>query len=295
MRQKAFTLIELLVVIAIIAILAAILFPVFAQAKASARKAKCMSNFRQCGMAVMQYCADRDDRMPHANQGSHPSGWGFGRPDMIWCELVMPYMNNWEILRCPDDPEATDQGLSKDPFGRPMTDRSNPNFYYYWAERADFGINYDFLTPWIYRWKTDRYVGSEPITMSLIERPADTILAADSIWDRNSQTGRPFGAGNWVVEAPCVRDSDGNLMVPTSDPQQWASYGGWRPNPTGMPPYSWLEFGGCWPRHGKNLMVNFCDGHAKNLPLGRIVAGCDVKPSFGGAAYDGDLYLWDLR
>src|SRR6187200_480702 len=63
-RQRAFTLIELLVVIAIIAILAAILFPVFAQARDKARQASCLSNLKQIGAAVMMYGQDYDERMP---------------------------------------------------------------------------------------------------------------------------------------------------------------------------------------------------------------------------------------
>ncbi|HRI45045.1 MAG TPA: prepilin-type N-terminal cleavage/methylation domain-containing protein, partial [Fimbriimonadaceae bacterium] len=65
-HKSAFTLIELLVVIAIIAILAAILFPVFAQAKAAAKKVACMSNFNQMAKAVLMYNGDFDDRMPHS-------------------------------------------------------------------------------------------------------------------------------------------------------------------------------------------------------------------------------------
>ncbi len=69
MKSKAFTLVELLVVIAIIAILAAILFPVFAQAKAAAKKTACLSNGRQIGLALMMYLGDNDDRYPQ----EHPS------------------------------------------------------------------------------------------------------------------------------------------------------------------------------------------------------------------------------
>jgi prepilin-type N-terminal cleavage/methylation domain-containing protein len=78
-NRKAFTLIELLVVIAIIAILAAILFPVFAQAKESARKTQCLSNMKQLGVAFSLYMNDNDDVFPHDNPSSpnYPEGdWG---------------------------------------------------------------------------------------------------------------------------------------------------------------------------------------------------------------------------
>ncbi len=296
--HRAFTLIELLVVIAIIAILAAILFPVFAQAKVAAKTTVCLSNFKQIGLGMVMYATDHDDGMPHVNQGGTVSqgviGWGYGHPDMIWAELTQPYMKNWQILRCPMDPLATDTGLSVDPNGTPVPP-TDPNLYYYWASRSDAGYNYDFLSPWIYRYKTDGYIGSEPINLGQDASPASTVAAVDTIWDRDVNSGQPKGAGNWVVEAPCVYDSNGSLLVPTSDQSEWWNYGGWVPNPSGVAPYSWLEFGGMWPRHNGRMNTSFMDGHSHSQTVGSLTAGCDVKDSFGGAAYDGDKYLWDLR
>ncbi|MBI5706631.1 MAG: prepilin-type N-terminal cleavage/methylation domain-containing protein [Armatimonadetes bacterium] len=294
-RHRAFTLIELLVVIAIIAILAAILFPVFAQAKAAAKKTTCMSNFKQIGLGLMMYAADHDDGMCHVNQGGYNiPGWGFGPPDVIWGQLIDPYVKNWYIHRCPTDPNANDAGLTVDPYGNPVPE-NDPAKYYYWAERSDIGLNYLFLSPWIYRYYSDYYVGSEPINLTRISQPAATIAAGDSIWDRNWQTGQPVGGGNWVIEPPCIYDENGTLLVPTTSPDEMWYYGGWQPNPTGTPPYSWLEFGGVWFRHARQTNMTFMDGHAHSQSLGSLVAGCDVLPFFGGAAYDGNKYLWDLR
>jgi prepilin-type N-terminal cleavage/methylation domain-containing protein/prepilin-type processing-associated H-X9-DG protein len=90
-KKSAFTLIELLVVIAIIAILAAILFPVFAQARAKARGISCLSNTRQIGTSLMMYVQDYDETTPSGRGG----GWEW------WVEL-MPYIKSTDLLYCPD-------------------------------------------------------------------------------------------------------------------------------------------------------------------------------------------------
>src|SRR5438067_10891719 len=90
-RSSGFTLIELLVVIAIIAILAAILFPVFAQARAKARGASCLSNTKQVAVSYMMYVQDYDEVSPNGRGG----GWEW------WTEM-QPYMKSIEILYCPD-------------------------------------------------------------------------------------------------------------------------------------------------------------------------------------------------
>lgn len=94
--RNGFTLIELLVVIAIIAILAAILFPVFAQAREKARQASCLSNEKQLGLAVLQYVQDYDETYPLAiNSGV----WAY----QAWPDLVQPYAKSYNIFICPDD------------------------------------------------------------------------------------------------------------------------------------------------------------------------------------------------
>ncbi len=102
--RRGFTLIELLVVIAIIAILASILFPVFAQAREQARKTSCTSNMRQIGMALMQYVQDYDETFPTQHANNWPTGgatgsWLNSLPN--WEGLLYPYFKNWQMLRCP--------------------------------------------------------------------------------------------------------------------------------------------------------------------------------------------------
>jgi len=128
---RGFTLIELLVVIAIIAILAAILFPVFARARAKARQTSCLSNMKQLGLSIMMYAQDNDEQnpagvmtttgvdpytnVPHPND--KPSD-GF----YPWNAVVYPYMKNADILYCPEEKRTcTDDDCGKTRRGYAMT------------------------------------------------------------------------------------------------------------------------------------------------------------------------------
>jgi prepilin-type N-terminal cleavage/methylation domain-containing protein/prepilin-type processing-associated H-X9-DG protein len=146
--RRGFTLIELLVVIAIIAILAAILFPVFAQARAKARQTGCLSNMRQVGLAIQMYSQDYDEHMVYARSFGRVWSlveklWGQGKDgertdDVEMPDLLLPYTKNTGVFFCP--------GVSPDyvwniwPYKKnTMSFRENKTSYFYnW--RADASL-----------------------------------------------------------------------------------------------------------------------------------------------------------
>jgi len=175
LKIKGFTLIELLVVIAIIAILAAILFPVFAQAREKARQTTCLSNMKQMGLATYMYTEDYDETYPASQDGisyqynnaPHPGGF----PAKIY-----PYIKNWKIFACPS---------SKTKIGSGATEEGKNSY---------FG-NGALLMGWEgYGWRT--------VATGSIGAPADVIL----------YTEYPDAQGYNVYLRPTV-NNDGNGVL----------------------------------------------------------------------------------
>ena len=123
-KVKGFTLIELLVVIAIIALLAAILFPVFARARENARRASCQSNLKQIALGVTQYVQDYDEKLPFVEIGGGTTGVTFSNY-LVWVDVLQPYMKSVQIFRCPSTTKNTTPG---DPAGRPAVGGGNMSY-----------------------------------------------------------------------------------------------------------------------------------------------------------------------
>ena len=132
-RSSGFTLIELLVVIAIIAILAAILFPVFARARENARRSSCQSNLKQIGLGLFQYLQDYDERFPQVI-GTVP--YSVGGPPTGWADSIQPYLKSLQIYQCPSEttPPTNDAGSA--------ASTTSYSDYFYNAQLSWNGTNY---------------------------------------------------------------------------------------------------------------------------------------------------------
>jgi prepilin-type N-terminal cleavage/methylation domain-containing protein len=187
MRQPAFTLIELLVVIAIIAILAAILFPVFAQAREKARMTTCISNMRQIGTSLMMYVQDYDETYPYIRfHGDNPNK---GTMTYCWKNAIAPYLKNIEVLACPSNP------YSKSNPGQPGT---NPPKLGDNSEGWEvtpglrMPISYSMNSCASTWYAADDKRAGPPTRMAQLVRPADTLIICESAWPASDIHGEEW-------------------------------------------------------------------------------------------------------
>ncbi len=254
-KSYGFTLIELLVVIAIIAILAAILFPVFAQAREKARGITCVSNEKQMGLGILMYVQDYDEFYPMSQYG----GGSTGTPQVDWYGAIWPYIKNGDhyssggytqawgssgIYRCPDFIDPT-QG-------------------------ENYGVHLDLFPD---HWNG----GTLPVSSdAVVQTPSDKIMIMEK--GRNGATwSYPYfitWEWNWVSYVGNPVTHDGSGISNTYD----CDY-------TGDNNSVWAGCG-MQPRYRHSGMTNvaFLDGHVKAMPKGSILWYKNIYIDTGQAA-----------
>jgi len=236
-QSRGFTLIELLVVIAIIAILAAILFPVFARAREAARKTSCTSNLKQFGTAFQMYMSDYDQRFPmggwwHGNGLPELPGAGSAVND--WHQSLMPYIKNWPVYWCPSSTDIHE-------------------------EAPDWN-----RTPVDYLYNNNLANGRSSQVETAVRSPADCVelIEGHNDWDGGNGTScvTPFSNGQKVNSSIWCREYSlfgNNSALVTS--ALWGSN-----------TFVWGS-----PRHNGTIDVLFTDGHVKSVNLGVPTGGLD--------------------
>ncbi|WP_123580865.1 DUF1559 domain-containing protein [Abditibacterium utsteinense] len=220
--HSAFTLIELLVVIAIIAILAAILFPVFGRARENARRTSCMSNLKQIGLGMMQYTQDYDEAYPWSIWGNNltsptagtanaqgipadtfrtMNGGGVVANHYSWMDFIYPYIKSVQVFQCPSA----------------IIPAPTPSYGY----NASFGV----------RGQQSMY-GASPGSLRLasVNRPSEVIVVMDFNWD-SSSIAYPSEAFNWAINTDTsvkqrvIRHLEGSTMAYADGHVKWIPQG----------------------------------------------------------------------
>jgi len=291
--NKAFTLIELLVVIAIIAILAAILFPVFAKAREKARQTACISNLKQIGLATLQYNQDYDEFFyPHRwNSGNNsnplinlaPAGKinGSALNKTFWISLLQPYVKSYGVFQCPDAPNAwtiynPDGQLCG---GSPNNAAVGCGGAGYGGENS-YGHNDMWMSP------ADSFAGAtsgvHTINLANVDRPAGTIMVVDATYygagpDFGSQSGVQINYNGTVDPALLAADQNFANNQGVQYVNYWMNIGNSR--------YSWNNNNGVWSqpspatalnnigqRHSNFVDCQFADGHCKAITYTTVIS-----------------------
>lgn len=290
--RRAFTLIELLVVIAIIAILAAILFPVFAQAKMAAKKTASINNNKQTALAALMYEADYDDMQPSIVSWTTCASpayvcFGTGIPNeqgyLPWTQNIQPYMKNADLFR---DPQGPDFATTPAGFPAPIYKLGGPMY----------GMN-----PYLIQSVAYPYSASTPQVGSVrsatsISRPADTVFFTQKY--SNTEQIAPYnnfygswwfgtfgGHATWFITLetdPPDCYAPGNVQFCAAGWNNNGYYGG----SGGLKLLNNVEAAGAWTGGGslrgrQMLVVSFTDGHVASKSPGQLAEGTTYNGAKG--------------
>ena len=244
--RSAFTLIELLVVIAIIAILAAILFPVFAQAREKARMTSCLSNQKQLGLGFVQYAQDYDESFPIGYN------WSGTMPGpQTWPQEISSYVKSTGVFTCPDDSIA---GTIDPNFGLAMSYAVNGMIWENWGSATPgnlVGPSGNIGGAWS---SDSRNVGG--LNLSQISRPADSILLNER-WSQDCKKQWGVGSEDWASKWDHNNVTDGNDMaLPDGTQTVSASFNAGQYGSVSIHTTGFSNFA-------------FCDGHVKAMKPGQ--------------------------
>lgn len=242
-KPKGFTLIELLVVIAIISILASILFPVFARARESARRASCLSNMKQIGLGMMMYVQDNDGKLTFYSMGGNqrpgPENGNEWYPSStstywFWPNSIYPYVKSVQVFICPSSPNA---GVD---YGAPATQYGPYTRHY----GVNLGQNYNLFDQgtWVHKGRL----------LASVKSPAKTYMVMDSSY--------------YTVSATTSKPTNTNYYLPGAC--------------TFYPPDKTFP-SDCWEgRHFDGNNVAFVDGHVKWVKTATLISEA-LKPEMG--------------
>jgi len=271
-RRRAFTLVELLVVIAIIALLAAILFPVFGRARENARRAGCQSNLKQIGLALIQYEQDNDEGLPVPS--TNGNSWGVG-----WAGMLYSYTKSDQVFTCPDSQDQPFVQTSPNPAVYPCNYPINANLVLssYDGHELNSTMNGRIVA-----------LANPSVTVALTEsegtyanlslqyedtgHPSDRYVSPTTVGDNlygedlnqsgcngapcALETGQIQNVANWSTTTVMQNSAD----------------------PNGFPVQGW-HFGGC------NYLL--ADGHVKWYQGGSVSAGLNAATATSNQSYSG--------